>query len=244
MDELRKLSGHQLSLPEQATLADTFGMSVIDFLHKDSVSKAYTVRDEIVAPNTAHTVGVLVSGWVIAQKIVAGDEVVVDTLLPYDVIPDGRLSTLKANQKSSLLAATECRVYWIRPVDLYRFAWSNKAFRKSAFAKLERQSERIAERLRVSTHYGAAPRLAQFILETLDRLKTANAAIYDRFLCPLSQSQVGSLLGITNIHVSRSLSRMEAEGLIKRHKSFIEVVDRDGLRSMYWPDCDGSATTD
>lgn len=238
MDELRKSSGHELSLPEQATIAETFGMSIIDFLHTDSLSKAYTVRDQVIAPDTTHTVGVLVSGWVIAQKIVAGEEIVVETLLPYDVIPDGRLSTLESPSKPTHFAATDCRVYWIRPVDLYRFAWSNKTFRKKAFAKLERQSERIAERLRVSTHYGAAPRLAQFILETLDRLKTANAAIYDRFLCPLSQTQVGSLLGITNIHVSRSLSRMEADGLIKRHKSFIEVVDRDGLRSMYWPSSD------
>ena len=39
-------------------------------------------------------------------------------------------------------------------------------------------------------------------------------------------------MGLTSVHVNRTLKAMEADGLIKRHKRLIEIPDWDRLRAM------------
>lgn len=90
----------------------------------------------------------------------------------------------------------------------------------------------IQDRLFASTYGNTETKVALFILQTLDWLKAVNSNYYDRFRCPMSQQQMGEMLGTTNIHVSRILAALFSKGLIKRHQSFIEVTDRTGLERI------------
>lgn len=210
-----------------------YGPDIVDLLQSAAIPKTYEKQTEIIVPEGDHKVGILISGWVLLQQEFGETSVFSELLLPYD--PLFRMPSSRIHADWSWQSRTEVRVFWLNYEDLFSLFIRDPEFQDRAMSKLLDFHAQTDERLRIATHYGASSRLAHFIVQTLERLKRANSAIYDRFLCPLPQSELGSLLGMTNIHVSRSLARLEAEGLIKRHKSFIEVVDVERLRALYIP---------
>lgn len=214
-------------------IRSNYGPAIVDLLQSEAIPRTYEKQTEIVVPEGNHKVGILVSGWVLLQQEFGESSVFSELLLPYD--PLFRMPFSRIHADWSWQSRTDVRVFWLNYEDLSDLFVQNSEFRERAIAKLLNFHAQTDERLRIATHYGASSRLAHFIVQTLERMKRANSAIYDRFLCPLPQSELGSLLGMTNIHVSRSLARLEAEGLIKRHKSFIEVVDVEKLRALYIP---------
>ena len=68
-----------------------------------------------------------------------------------------------------------------------------------------------------------------FILQTLDRLKLMGDHSTDQFHCPLTQVDVGDLVSMTSVHVSRTMGQLERLRLIERHGSFIKVLNRERL---------------
>lgn len=90
----------------------------------------------------------------------------------------------------------------------------------------------VMDRLYLALNTDGELRLAHLILMLMDRSKLSNPKLYDRFFCPLSQTQIGDLIGVSNVHVSRIFSRLEQKTLIRRHKSFIEIVNRTELERL------------
>ncbi|MGB3625670.1 MAG: Crp/Fnr family transcriptional regulator, partial [Henriciella sp.] len=78
----------------------------------------------------------------------------------------------------------------------------------------------------------ATARIALFALQTLDRLALNSRYIEDQFHCPLTQLDIGDLVGLSNVHVSRTFKQLEELRVIKRHKSFIKLRDRDRLSKL------------
>lgn len=52
------------------------------------------------------------------------------------------------------------------------------------------------------------------------------------FQMPLTQDQLADCLGITPVHVNRTLRGLDQEGLINRHERFIEVPDWNRLKEI------------
>lgn len=88
------------------------------------------------------------------------------------------------------------------------------------------------DRACVSGRNYAAGRVALFILQTLGRLRMVHAHSDDRFHCPLTQTDIGDLVGLTNVHVSRTFTRLEEEGHIKRRGAFIQILNADALKRV------------
>ena len=215
-------------------LRSTYGPEIVDLLMSASFPIMYEKQTEITVPDGPYTVGILVSGWVLLQQSFGHNTGFSELILPFD--PLVRLPSSRVHADWTWQTRTDVRVFWLNREHVSKLFLTHSEFRARATQKLLDFHAQTEERLRVATHYGASSRLAHFVIETLGRLKRSNAAIYDRFLCPLAQSELGSLLGMTNIHVSRSLSRLEDQNLIKRHKSFIEVVDAEKLKALYIPE--------
>lgn len=75
----------------------------------------------------------------------------------------------------------------------------------------------------------ATARVALFVLQTLDRLKLNGFHAEDQFHCPLTQMDIGDLVGLTNVHISRTFRQLKQLRMVETHGSFIKVMDRDGL---------------
>ncbi|XGA80042.1 Crp/Fnr family transcriptional regulator [Halomonas sp. CH40] len=97
------------------------------------------------------------------------------------------------------------------------------------FAISSRQQALLCERLVTLARRTARQRLAHFLYEMYTRLHQTMCEGGSSFRLPLSQQQLGDLLGMTSVHVSRTLSAMSEEEVIFRNHHTINIPDLEVL---------------
>ena len=76
----------------------------------------------------------------------------------------------------------------------------------------------------------ARTRLAHFLCEIAVRLGARGLAPGHRYELPMTQEQLGDALGLTSVHVNRTLKSLESDGLIVRHKRILTFPDWSRLK--------------
>jgi CRP-like cAMP-binding protein len=71
----------------------------------------------------------------------------------------------------------------------------------------------------------ARTRTAHLLCEIGIRLRMAGLGERDLFNLPFTQEQMADALALTNVHVSRMLALLAAEGLIERHNRRLTILD-------------------
>ncbi len=77
----------------------------------------------------------------------------------------------------------------------------------------------------------AQARMAHFLCELFVRQREIGLARDDRFALPMTQEQLADVLGLTSVHVNRTLKALEAAGLIEREKREVTFADWAALVS-------------
>jgi CRP-like cAMP-binding protein len=75
----------------------------------------------------------------------------------------------------------------------------------------------------------AAGRIAHLFCEQLVRSKTVGLANENSCELPLTQHDIADAVGLSTVHVNRSLQTLRREGLVELRKSQLTVLDWDGL---------------
>lgn len=75
-------------------------------------------------------------------------------------------------------------------------------------------------------------RIAHIICELHVRLKVVGLADGGRFALPITQAEIGDALGLSAIHVNRSLQTLRAQGLITLHHRELVINDPNRLTAM------------
>jgi CRP-like cAMP-binding protein len=75
----------------------------------------------------------------------------------------------------------------------------------------------------------AHARIAHLICEMMVRLRVAGLASEGGFTLPMSQEWISDAVSLTSVHVNRVLRVLEADGLLRRAKRRIEILDWDRL---------------
>ncbi len=76
----------------------------------------------------------------------------------------------------------------------------------------------------------ARARMAHMLCELATRREAAGLGPRSSYELPMSQEQLGDALGLTSVHVNRTLKSLETEGLIRRTKRAVTVADWCGLQ--------------
>lgn len=108
--------------------------------------------------------------------------------------------------------------------------------RLAALFYLTCQEERVIlmDRLAVGGQLGAKLSLATLLLLLFDGRPSANSSDA-RLVIPLTQQQIGDVLGLSAVHVNRVLNELEDEGLVKRDgplKRLYELPDASRLKKV------------
>jgi CRP-like cAMP-binding protein len=74
--------------------------------------------------------------------------------------------------------------------------------------------------------------MCHFLCEFGRRLESAGLAKAHGYELPMTQEQLADTLGITPVHVNRVLRDLDHEGVLVRHKRFVEVPDWERLRKL------------
>ena len=78
----------------------------------------------------------------------------------------------------------------------------------------------------------AKSRMAHLFCEILERLKVVRLADNDSYDFPLTQQELGECLGLTSVHVNRTLQALRKRGLIQVENRRATIVDLQGLKAL------------
>jgi CRP-like cAMP-binding protein len=78
----------------------------------------------------------------------------------------------------------------------------------------------------------AVERMAHLILELHHRMRRAGLAEDGRFALPLTQSQFGEALGLSLVHVNRTMQQLRRDRLIELRPGRVKILDREQLELL------------
>ncbi|WP_300376902.1 Crp/Fnr family transcriptional regulator [Henriciella sp.] len=194
-------------------------------------------EDIIQAGEKANEVFILQSGWAIRYRLLEdGRRQIVNFMLPGDVFDLQALADLQADH--SVTAITECHVAII-PSNPFIAMLQGSGRLASAFWWSAVQEESILrEQIVRIGRRSARERIGHLLLELHRRYIGATGDEVDRLNMPLTRADIADALGLTPVHVSRTMSAMRRSGLIKEEKGSITLEDRDRLARLSYFDVD------
>lgn len=173
----------------------------------------------------AATVLVVLSGWVSLSKSTRdGDRQILDILLPGSVIDPGAADDGTSHvQVESLTPATVAVV----PVRAWeRLLAAHPEIRAKVDRLLHAALSRMSERMLRLGRGSADSRLAYALIELCLRVSAHEEGDCGAFHIPMTQKQLGDFVGLSPVHVCRTLRRMERDGLLSA-KDHMDVMIHD-----------------
>jgi CRP-like cAMP-binding protein len=103
-----------------------------------------------------------------------------------------------------------------------------EAFRKEQIRRRAQQRDHIVRLGRLT----ALERTAHLFLELHDRMRNAGLAHNNRYPLPLTQSQFGEALGLSLVHVNRTMQQLRRDGLIDLKSGWTSILDRGRMELL------------
>lgn len=170
-------------------------------------------------------------GWLYRYKLLQdGRRQIINFLLPGDVFDIGALLFRTADQGVSALTPVRYgELDHDGALDLFaRFPRVAVALTWSAAQEAAIFAEHVVNIGRRS----ARERLAHIILELHRRLMAVGLADGDGFEFPLTQTILADALGLTSVHISRTLRRLRDEGVIEISGAKLRICDHAQLKTI------------
>lgn len=168
------------------------------------------------------------SGWACTYILLAdGGRQITDFYVRGDLVIDA--DPTRKRTCDSLQAISELSVFEIPSRDLNAVLKEAPTLAAYLLSTLTRYKAISAEHLANIGRRRAAIRTAYLLLELGVRLQKVGLADDEGYDCPLTQSDLADALGLTPIHMSRTLRELREAELVNLHNGKLTVVDREAL---------------
>lgn len=169
-------------------------------------------------------------GWVGRYTLLsAGRRQITALYLPGDYCEPQWI--IRPRSTESIVALTPVRA-WRKPMvrldETDRYSPESRELIGALPRIIERQSAWIISLGRKS----AVERISTLMVEFIERLKTGGRGQGERFPMPLTQTEIGDIVGLTPIHVNRVIKDLKDRGIIEVRRRFVTVHDQAALRSI------------
>jgi CRP-like cAMP-binding protein len=188
-------------------------------------------EDVFRAGDAPRHVNLILEGWACRYVLLEhGRRQISAILLPGDLC-DLHMSVLKAADHS-VGALTAMRVVQIAPDRLKELAGAHPEL-DAALAWNALVEESIARAWIASIgQRSATERLAHLFCELFTRLEAVGLVDGDSCAFPLTQEQLADAVGISTVHVNRSLMDLRSLGLITLKEKTLTILDREALMRL------------
>jgi CRP-like cAMP-binding protein len=185
-------------------------------------------KDVLVAGQRYGTVFVNHDGWLFRYKILHnGDRQIVDFVLPGQIF--GLQACLFKASLYSTATVTDASVSSI-PLDAIDHVFDrDPELAKALFWAAVCEAAIVGEHLVDTACRSAYERVSHLLLELFVRLKTTGRTDGLTFDMPLTQELIGDALGLTTVHVNRTLRSLRQDGLIEINNRRVTIRDFDAL---------------
>lgn len=208
--------------PEEAEAA---GRLLMD---RRLVLKGRTIRQE---GEPVHGVYFLMDGWVGSSLLLRdGRRQIVKIHLPGDMLGFPSLALAQAGE--TLEALTDSTICSLPNAAIAKIFRDIPNLALGLFLSTQKERVALMQKLSWIGAASAIERLAAFLLDLHQRLEAAGSAGAVGFELPLTQQQLGELLGLSTVHVNRTLKSLDETGCIRRERGRLEILNFPGLHRL------------
>jgi CRP-like cAMP-binding protein len=177
------------------------------------------------------TCPVLIEGLAFRQKTTSeGARQIVSLQIPGDLIDLPNLFLNLSDHNVQVL--TRATVAEIPIASLQELALNHPAIAKAMWIDALVDASIAREWIVNVGRRDARSAIAHVLCEFGMRLRNAGLAEDGVYELPMNQEQLGDVVGLTPVHVNRTLKALAADGLIRRDKRHVTVLDWEALRSV------------
>jgi CRP-like cAMP-binding protein len=185
-------------------------------------------KDILVAGNHYEYVYVNHDGWLFRYKILHnGSRQIIDFILPGQIL--GLQAYLFQKSLYSVATITETSLSMI-PFEMIDDVFERTPrLGKALFWSAACDAAILAEHLIDAARRSAYERISHLLLELFVRLKAAGLTDDMSFDMPLTQELIGDALGLTTVHVNRTMRSLREDKLIAIDGKIVTILDFEGL---------------
>lgn len=190
-------------------------------------AKAELVR-EGERPERLH---VLLDGWACRVKLLPdGRRQIAGLVLPGEICDLDSLYAPKSDYAVAMLTA--CTVTTLDCAALRAQAAQHPAIAEALGFLLVVDNAMLTERNASLGRRSAREHLSHLLCELLLRLTLVGRARGNGYTLPITQEDIGDVLGLTSVHVNRVLQRLRNEGLIQQRGHDLVICEWSTLRKI------------
>ncbi|SEH08324.1 Crp/Fnr family transcriptional regulator [Candidatus Venteria ishoeyi] len=167
------------------------------------------------------------SGWVIIYKTLrSGRRQILTYALPGDFI--GLQGNFNAPANHSALALTDCSLCAFSRDNIQEMMLKVPEFT----LELALRTARNYEFQTTTRHQNAQERIVTLFLDLYHRMQAQNPSIKDVVVLPITQEDIGDTLGLTQVHVNRSLRSLREQELLDFHHQKLHIYQYEALKAL------------
>ncbi|TDO13850.1 MULTISPECIES: Crp/Fnr family transcriptional regulator [Halomonas] len=167
---------------------------------------------------------ILQSGWACTIRDTRdGESQIIELLLPGDIIGLREFTFQRHVCEAQMISAGTISPFAHEQiVDLIA---SSAPLAVALFAAIARQEALLTERMLVNLHRPARVQVSHFILETFLRLSKIQAVDPGHMPFPISQRLLSQILGLSPVHINRTLAALERDAVLEKHRAHVVIHD-------------------
>jgi len=180
---------------------------------------------------TGHKAFVLQAGWACSYKLLPdGARQIISFPIAGDIV--GLRSVLLRTADHSFSALTDAVVSPVEGTHIMRCVTEFPRLGAALLWAASRDEAMVVEHLVNIGRRSALERTAHFFMELAERLTLIGHATETEFKCPLSQFVLADALGLTAIHVNRTLRHLRERRLLTLRRGTVVIHDLAALRKL------------
>lgn len=185
-------------------------------------------QDIVTAGEVVDYVFIIESGWALRYQLLDdGRRQIMNFMLPGDCFD--LMSLTKTQSDHSVSAATQVTLRRIKSDDFLNVI-KNDPVLATAFWWVAIQEESILrEQIVRNGRMSAKERVANLILELNRRLSISTGRQDNTLPLPVPRTHLADALGLSVVHISRTLARLKREGYIAIEPGMIHILKRDAM---------------
>ena len=174
---------------------------------------------------------ILLEGWACKVQVLAsGRRQIVQLHLPGEVCNLDNLA--RSGLGSSVAALSDCKIATLPIAPLKTMIGEQPAIRDLFLSLTVAENAAMIERVVTLGGRSSRQRVAHFLLDLLGRLDALGAAPAKTLRLPLTQQDIGDMLGLSTVHVSRTFQFLRQSGFVAIRGRTYTINDPVGLQAL------------
>ena len=179
-----------------------------------------------------HDLYTVLDGWIFLYSLLDdGRRQITKVALPGDFI--GFVPDLNGPINHSAQALTDSQLCVFPKTKILKLFQNHPELAIRMTWLVARDTAMAHERLMSVGRRTAKERVSEFLLELYYRLRIrSQESVGAKIPLPLTQEHIGDALGLTGVHVNRTVRRLREAGLLTIEKKCLKILDPDGLAKI------------